>query len=165
MTLPSQLAWSAPPPALLLAQAEVPEAEAEAPAGPRWSSQCSSTTRNGPLECSVQQNAALNGRTVASVTIRIPPGQPPVLVMRVPSELNLQAGLKVQVDAGDTRTTEIETCDGTGCYGRMLLDDAAREALRAGSKLAVTFQTFANHRDVTIPFDLTGFAAEFDAIQ
>lgn len=150
----------------LVAQADATLApEPAAPVAPKWSAQCASVTRNAPPECSIQQNAALNGRPFASATVRLPAGQPAILVLRVPSEIDLHAGLTFQIDDAAPRTTGIETCDGTACYSRTLLDDATREAMRAGKNLSVTFRGFAAQRDVSIPFDLDGFAAGFDAIQ
>src|ERR1700704_4288319 len=78
-------------------------APASASPPPGWAARCSSASRDGPLECAMEQTAVLTktGQLIVLVSIRVPSDtRTPVALVQLPLGLNLSSGAKFQVDDG-----------------------------------------------------------------
>lgn len=155
-------------PAVALAQqAEEPVigGDAAAPAqgtGDAWASRCVSGTRQGPLECTLSQRAVTKqGQLVGSVTIQLPAGAAPVMIVSVPLGIFLGAGITYAIDANPPKALELQTCDRTACYAETGLPAELITAMQGGQKLNITFQNMQK-QPVTLPMSLIGFTAAFD---
>jgi invasion protein IalB len=140
---------------------------APAPAQPGWAARCSSTSRDAPLECAMEQNAILSktGQLVVLVNIRVPGDtRTPIALVQLPLGLNLQAGAKFQVDDGKSVDLPIQTCENRGCYASVPLSAESVNALRAGKQLKIIFQDLAKET-IAIPMPLNDFAAAYDKIK
>jgi invasion protein IalB len=145
-----------------------PPADA-APASPTpgWAVRCTSTSREAPLECAMEQTAVLSktGQLIVLVNIRVPSDtHAPVAMVQLPLGLNLPGGARLQVDDGKTADLQIQTCENRGCYAGAAIAPDLLAALKSGKQLKLSFQNLAKET-ITIPMPLTDFAAAYDKIK
>src|SRR5690349_11423715 len=84
-----------------------------------WSSNCSASARNLPLECAIEQRAFMHqsGQLVAVISIRVPSDtKKPVAMIHAPLGLFLPAGITVDVDGDMAQNYSFQTCNARGCY-------------------------------------------------
>ena len=146
-------------------QADTAPANAPAPAG--WAARCSSTSRDAPLECAIEQSAVLSktGQLIVLVNVRMPSDtHAPVALVQLPLGLNLPAGAKLQVDDGKAIDLQIQTCENRGCYASTPIAPELLAALKSGKQLKVSFQNLGKET-ITIPMPLADFAAAYDKIK
>lgn len=144
-----------------------PTAAAPAPAQPGWAARCSSASRDTPLECAMEQSAVLTktGQLAVLVNIRVPGDtRAPIVFVQLPLGLNLQAGVKLQVDEGRSFDLPILTCENRGCYASVPLSPDMLNAMKAGKQLKTIFQDMAKET-IAIPLPLTDFTATYDKIK
>jgi invasion protein IalB len=157
------------------AQAQVAPAPAPSPSGaaatppasPGWAVRCSSTSRDAPLECAIEQNAVLakTGQVIVLVVIRVPgDSRAPIAFVQLPLGLNLQMGAKFQVDEGKAIDLPIQTCENRGCYASVPVTPEMLAALKSGKQLRVSFQDLAKET-IAVPMPLNDFAASYDKIK
>lgn len=164
---PSKAAQTTAPPAAPAAPPAADAAPANAPASPGWAVRCSSTSRDAPLECAMEQNAVISktGQLVALVNIRVPSDtHTPVAFIQLPLGLNLPAGAKLQVDDGKSIDLQIQTCETRGCFANTPIVPEFLAALKSGKQLKISFQNLAKEA-ITIPMPLADFAAAYDKIK
>jgi invasion protein IalB len=146
-------------------QADTPPPNTPAPPG--WAARCSSSSRDAPLECAIEQTAVLSktGQLIVLVNIRVPSDtHAPVVLVQLPLGLNLPVGAKLQVDDGKPIDLQIQTCENRGCYASSPVAPDLLAALRSGKQLNVSFQNLAKET-MTIPMPLADFAAAYDKIK
>jgi invasion protein IalB len=137
------------------------------PAGAEWVSRCASEARQGTLECVVEQTAVLQktGQLVAAVSIRVPADtHQPSLAVQIPVGLFLPAGVTLQVDDKKAISLTLQTCDLKGCYAATPISPELLADLKAGKKLAVSFQNLTKE-NITVPLQLTNFNQAYQKIQ
>jgi invasion protein IalB len=142
-------------------------APANIPTPPGWAARCTSTSRNAPLECAVEQTAVLSktGQLIVLINIRVPTDtHTPVALVQLPLGLNLPDGAKLQVDDGKVTNLPIQTCEARGCYASTPIAPDLLAVLKSGKQLKVSFQNLAKET-ITIPMPLTDFAAADDKIK
>jgi invasion protein IalB len=158
-------AQMAPQPASTSApQADSPSANAPAPG---WIARCSSTGRDTPLECAVEQSAVLTktGQLLVLASIRVPGDtHAPIAFIQLPLGLNLPAGARLQVDDGKVVDLQVQTCEARGCYASTPIAPDLLAALKSGKQLKVSFQNLAKET-MTIPMPLADFAVAYDRIK
>jgi invasion protein IalB len=157
---------SAPRTAQTAAAAPADPAPAAAPA-PGWAARCSSTSRDAPLECAIEQTAILSktGQLLVLVNIRVPSDtHAPVAMVQLPLGLSLPSGAKFQVDDGKVTDLQIQTCENRGCYAGTPISSDLLAALKSGKQLKLSFQNLAKET-ITIPLPLADFAAAYDKIK
>ncbi|MCX5512302.1 invasion-associated locus B family protein [Kaistia algarum] len=133
---------------------------------PGWVSACSAPSRDGPLECRMEQRAVLKqtGQLVASVTIRVPADtKKPVLLVRVPLGLSLEAGVTLDVDGAKGRSLPLQTCDAGGCYAGSPLPADFLAALQKGNTLDLIFQNL-DKAPIKLQMPLAGFSDAYSRI-
>lgn len=161
---------NAPRAAQTAATPAAPQAEtapANAPAPPGWAARCTSTSRDAPLECAIEQTAVLSktGQLIVLVNIRVPSDtHAPVALVQLPLGLNLPVGAKLQVDDGKAIDLQIQTCENRGCYASTPIAPELLTALKSGKQLKVSFQNLAKET-MTIPMPLADFSAAYDKIK
>ena len=161
---PAAAAQPAPSPSPSAPQAEAP---ANAAAQPGWASRCTSTSRDAPLECAIEETAVLTktGQLIVLVNIRVTgEARTPVALVQLPLGLNLPGGAKLQVDDGRPVDLQIQTCENRGCYANVAVASDLLAALKSGRQLKVSFQNLAKET-ITIPMPLNDFAAAYDKIK
>lgn len=140
-----------------------------APATPEsnWITNCSSASRQGEPECSVQQSIVKTDtqQIVVLFSVRIPSEtRSPVMLIQLPLGLFLPAGITLQTDEAEPISLPVQTCDGAGCYASGPVSDELLDRLRLGTMLFVSFQNLSRARvDVSMP--LARFAAAYDAVK
>jgi invasion protein IalB len=142
-------------------------APANTPAPPGWVARCTSTSRDAPLECAVEQTAVLTktGQLIVLLNIRVAADtRQPIAIVQLPLGLNLPAGAKLQVDDGKVSDLQIQTCEQRGCYANSPIPAEMLAAMKSGKQLKVSFQNLAKE-SITIPMPLTDFAAAYDKIK
>jgi invasion protein IalB len=142
-------------------------APASAPAPPGWTARCTSTSRDAPLECAVEQTAVLTktGQLIVLINIRVASDtRTPIAAIQLPLGLNLPAGAKLQVDDGKTADLQIQTCEQRGCYANTPIPADMLAAMKSGKQLKVSFQNLGKET-ITIPMPLADFAANYDKIK
>jgi invasion protein IalB len=140
---------------------------AATPPASEWISRCASEARQGSLECMLEQTAVLSktGQLVAAVSVRVPADtHQPVMAVQVPNGLFLPAGVNLQIDEKKPLSLPLQTCDVKGCYAGMSISAELLADLKAGKKLAVTFQNLTKE-NITVPLQLTNFAQAYQKIQ
>ena len=126
-----------------------------------WVSQCASDSRGGVLQCSVKAEVgvAATGQLLASFTVNIPSDtHMPAMLVQVPLGLSLAEGVSLNVDGANSQTLPLQTCDTNGCYAGGPVAAKLLTALMGGKTLTIAFVGI-NKQAVTLPFNLTGFAA------
>jgi invasion protein IalB len=149
-----------------LAQAEVAAGNA-APPPPGWAARCTSTSRDAPLECVIEETAVLTktGQLIVLVNVRVPSDtHVPVALVQLPLGLNLPAGAKLQVDDGKIIDLQIQTCENRGCYANTQVSPELLAALKSGKQLKVSFQNLGKET-ITVPMPLADFAPAYDKIK
>jgi invasion protein IalB len=173
-TKPTVSRKPAPAPAPTPAPAAQPAAQAPpaapavpAPPPPEWVSHCASEGRQGALDCLVEQTAFLSktGQLVTAVVIRVPAEtRQPVMNIQVPVGLFIPAGIGLRIDDAKPVSLTLQTCDLKGCYAAAPVSPEMLAALKAGKELTITFQNLGKEA-ITVPLQLTGFAAAYQRIQ
>lgn len=161
---PPPAAQAAPARPAQAAQADAAPASAPAPG---WLARCTSTSRDAPLECAIEQTAVLTktGQLIVLINIRVPADtHTPVVAIQLPLGLNLPVGAKLQVDEGKTIDLQIQTCEQRGCYVNTPIPADMLAAMKTGKQLKVSFQNLAKET-IAIPMPLTDFAAAYDKIK
>lgn len=132
-----------------------------------WITNCSSASRQGVPECSVEQSIVKTDtlQIVVLFSVRIPADtRSPVMLIQVPLGLFLPAGVQMQTDEDPPMDLPVQTCDAAGCYvsGPVSADLLAQ--LRRGKTLRVSFQDLSRTRiDVSMP--LARFSAAYDSVR
>jgi invasion protein IalB len=173
-TRPTLSQKPAPPPAPPAAPAAQPAVQGPpaapavpAPPPPEWVSRCASEGRQDALDCLVEQTAFLSktGQLVTAVAIRVPAEtRQPIMNIQVPVGLFLPAGIGLRIDDGKPLSLALQTCDLKGCYAATPVSPEMLAALKAGKELTITFQNLTKEA-ITVPLQLTGFAAAYQRIQ
>jgi invasion protein IalB len=130
-------------------------------------SRCASDSRQGVLECAVEQVVYLQktGQLVAAVTIRVPADtHQPAMAVQVPVGLFLPAGVTLKIDEGKPLALALQTCDLKGCYAATQVSPEMLAALKTGKTLTITFQNLTKE-NIGIPLQLTDFAQAYQKIQ
>lgn len=132
-----------------------------------WVTQCGSKTRQGAIECSVQQSVIKTDtrQVVTMFSVRIPADtRAPVMLIQLPLGLFLPAGVELQVDDNKALPLALQTCDAAGCYAGSSLSTELSEQLKRGKTLRVSFKDLSQNK-IDIPMPLAGFAAAYDTIK
>lgn len=140
---------------------------APASQAPNWIVRCTSTSRQAPLECSIEQQALVQatGQQVSLVSIRVPGDtRQPVMMVQLPLGLFLPAGLTLQVDDTKSQNIAIQSCDQRACYVGLAVTPDMLENLKKGQKLNLAIQSM-NRESITISHPLSDFATQYQKIQ
>lgn len=132
-----------------------------------WQTRCSAKDRKAALECVVEASAVLNnnGQRLTDFSIRVPePKAAPVMLLGVPLEVSLAAGVNVKVDEGKLFSYPLQTCNNDGCFIGNKLDQDLLKAMLKGSNLAISFKDTAQN-DIRLTLPLNGFSDAFTAIK
>ena len=158
--------------AAALLSAAAPAFAEDAPAqparpAPSWGASCESASRNAPLSCAMEQRAFISGsgQLVAAMSVRVPGDtRKPVLLIRLPLGLSIEAGVTVSVDGADGSKFPLQTCDASGCYASAALPEALGTALARGQTVDLIFAGL-DKRPLKVSLPLTGFAAAYASIK
>ena len=147
-------------------QSEAPAANVPTPPVPNWASRCTSSSRNAPLECAIEERALTNtNQLIVLVNIRVTGDtRSPDAVVQLPLGLNLPGGARLQIDDGKLIDLPIQTCEDRGCYANTQISPDLLVALKSGKQLKVSFQNLAKET-ITTPVPLADFAAAYDKIK
>lgn len=151
-------------------QADEPEsaaAEEENTQGPPWDTSCSQASREAEPNCEMSQIVIVpeSRQVLLRVEISVPGDRSRTrMVLQLPHGLYLPAGIRLAIDGEEWQETQIQTCDGNGCYAGVEIDEDAVARLQAGAQLTVVFQSLARE-DVTVPVDLNGFTDAYARIR
>ncbi len=132
-----------------------------------WIAQCVGQSREGQLDCSLDRSISLKetGQQLAKISLRVPgESRAPAMLIQIPHGLFLPAGLEIQIDDGDGRRLNLETCDANGCYTATDLTAEALDEMIKGLDLKLTFQNLANDT-ITVSMPLTGFTDAYNKVK
>ena len=86
------------------------------------------------------------------------------MVVQLPQNLFLPAGLALRVDDGKPLQLTLQTCDARGCYAGTAVSDELLGSLKKGAKLHLGIQTVRREKiDIIVP--LKGFTAGYRKIK
>jgi invasion protein IalB len=139
----------------------------QAPARPAWNAVCTSASRQGEVDCAMEQTAVLTqtGQLVTKVVVRVPGStRAPLILLQLPMGLYLPGGIGVEVDDNKPEQFSLQTCDAHGCYGGGPLSKELLGALEHGSRLTVTFQNPAQEK-IKVPMAIGNFAEAYTRIK
>src|SRR5688572_30665888 len=111
-----------------------------------WVTQCGAKTRQGALDCSVQQTIIKTdtGQMVAQVSVRIPADtRAPVMMVHLPLGLFLPGGVQLQVDQNTVVDLPLQTCDANGCYAGTPVAVDLLGQLQKGRSLRIGFKNLS----------------------
>jgi invasion protein IalB len=132
-----------------------------------WITSCSSTERNAPLNCLLEQRIIVKetGQLVVKLTVRIDGvSRKPALLIQAPLGLNLAAGIIIRVDDGKPEKLDLQMCDASGCYAGSPISNELLALLTSGTKVNFTFQNLAK-KDLNFEMPLTSFSAAFQKVK
>jgi invasion protein IalB len=92
------------------------------------------------------------------------PGAGPLAILTAPLGVQLEEGLLLQIDGGETIRLPFKICAPGGCIAPRPLDQSHLSELKRGVKLLVGFYNTAGEL-VAVPVSLKGFTAAYDALQ
>lgn len=139
---------------------------AEAGKGPGWAVNCKGNAPDNSLTCTMSQKivARQTGRLIANVTFLVPgQGDEPSLLLQLPFNLYLPAGVNYQIDNNTLRHLDIRMCSRNGCFARGPIPAELLTAFRNGKQMTITYKNSAE-KDVKVPVSLDGFAFAHDKI-
>lgn len=118
--------------------------------------------------CDMEQLTQVQGRTgpLSRVAVAHPVrGQPVKLIIQLPVNVSLPAGVKLQLGDKDPGTvTPFLRCVPAGCFTDVEIKDDLMKKFRAMSEAGkIAFKDAAEH-DVVIPLSFKGFGQAFDAL-
>ena len=85
-------------------------------------------------------------------------------IMMLPLGLNLQSGVVMQADGGESTPLTIQTCTNDGCRSVAPVSNELLWGLRQGKRLKVGFVPFGGTQTVVVEASLTGFTAAYKAL-
>jgi len=132
-----------------------------------WTVQCSSVSRNQPLNCRMEQRAIVTetGQLLIKVTVVVPATtRKPVLTIQGPIGAYLPGGIALDVDGQNASKLNYETCDRNGCYATVEMSDTLLQAMFAGQALNIEVQSL-NRQPIKVPMSLIGFTAAYRNIE
>lgn len=127
-----------------------------------WIVSCSSLT--GKFTCNTTQRLTVKktGQTLISLRIQtVAKDKPPVMAVHLPHGIYLPEGVKFQVDKKLTVKAKIRTCDRSGCYTTIPINDKLMAAIKKGKSLYTIFQNLRK-KNVAIEASLIGFTKAFE---
>ena len=140
-----------------------------------WVAQCTSAGRDAPADCALEQRLVVTesdnqlgvhaGDVLGAVKIRVP-AEPrkATMMLQVPPNLFLPAGVTLRVDDGRALQLPLQTCDARGCYAGLPVSADLLESLKKGSRLHLAIQTVRRDKiDIIVP--LKGFTAGYQKIK
>lgn len=101
--------------------------------------------RSGRTEiCSLRQLVAPKEnpkQPIMAVAIgRLTPDRKMAMVIKLPTQINREAGIGFRIDGGDVMAIPIQGCDAGSCTVAIALDDALLKQLRAGNEALIAFR-------------------------
>jgi invasion protein IalB len=143
------------------AAAPAPQPTAAQPTSPtptetgRWSSRCTGEGRTGVLDCLVDSVVPIPGtpNLFLNVSLQVRPGkQRPMLRIVTPLAVQLEPGVSIKFDDGQSRRLPFEYCEQRGCIAGSELPPEMIDALKQGVRMTASFQTAAQQSfDLVIP--------------
>jgi invasion protein IalB len=140
------------------------------PGGPpesNWITRCSGVTRNGSVDCSMEQTYIKpeTRQPIALFSVRIPKEtRAPATMIQLPLGLYLPAGVEMQIDQDQVVALPLQMCDTGGCYAGTPLSTELAGRLQMGKTLRLRFENVAREKiDALMP--LAGFASAFSTIK
>lgn len=132
-----------------------------------WNTSCVADGRNAPMTCTMEQQIIVRetGQRLARLSISKTPGGTGFgsMLLQVPLGISIVDSLTMQIDDVAPVTVPIQTCDAAGCYAGQLIDDKQISALRAGSKLVLSFFDLQKQK-IAAGFTLAGFTTAYSKI-
>lgn len=139
--LAALLAASGPAAAQQRGQQQAPAA-AQAQAFGSWVRACERTGRTET--CSLRQLVAPKenpNQPIMAVAIgRLTSDRKMAMVIKLPTQINREAGIGFRIDEGQVMAVPIQGCDAGSCTAAITLDDGLLKQLRAGSQALVAFR-------------------------
>jgi len=154
-------------PGQAMAQEDDAAAEAEAPQGIPWDTSCTQLARADEPDCEMSQIVIVpqSRQVLLRIEIEVPgDGSGTRMVLRLPHGLYLPDGVTLDVDESAWRDTEVQTCDGQGCYAFFPLDEDGLRRLRRGNELGVSVRSLSRE-PMRIPVNLEGFTEAYGKIR
>jgi invasion protein IalB len=132
-----------------------------------WTVQCE-LNAGPPAQklCEVVQVGQTQGQTVSRVAIgRVTKSEPFKIVVQLPVNLWLPAGVKIQLDDKDPGlAAPFRRCVPAGCFADVEIKDDMVKRLRAATGSGkISFKNSAQ-QDASVPLSFKGFAQAFDAL-
>lgn len=134
-----------------------------------WNVGCQPAQQGKKMLCEASKRVLLaKGRSLLLAVYVTPTGKGKgteayMLRYQLPHGLNLTAGVKVQVDKGDTMTPVIVTSSQAGVFARSAMTDKVLSTLKKGSTMTVAFSGL-NGSQLSVPVSLQGFSAVYDKL-
>lgn len=163
----AQSQTSAKPAASSASSASSSAVAAKAVEGPGWAVLCTASGRSAPATCIAEQKivARETGQLISAIAVRVPGDtRKPVLVVQVPFGLLMSAGIKLQIDQGQSLDLAVETCESSGCYAVVQPTDGFLKAMAAGQKIDVK-ATSVSKEPFVATHALSGFQMAMQNIQ
>lgn len=130
-----------------------------------WLKLCSTEPQSKKQVCVIAKDLRLDtagGQPIASVAIREFPGESRrILMLAVPVGMQIQPGLRVQIDNGKQEQAKYSICFQNACFAEMVASDQFVSSLKKGSQL--TLVTINQQgQPIAFPVSLKNFAKVYD---
>jgi invasion protein IalB len=132
-----------------------------------WQHKCEVYGGNKDERCYILYSAVMpdtNTRILQMAVAFEGPKQGPMAILTAPLGVQLEEGLLLQVDGGETIRLPFKICAPGGCIAPRPLSADNIAELKRGGKLLVGFYNTAGEL-VAVPVSLNGFTAAFEALQ
>lgn len=137
----------------------------EAPSRLPWIVNCASN--GAAVNCVTSQRLFLqkSRQLLLGITVRVPEkSKTGVMMVQLPHNLHLPAGISLKVDEGSDVKQTIQTCNVQGCFSGMKIDSSLLKGMQTGKTIFITFKN-QNKKDVKIGVPLKGFAEAYQKIK
>lgn len=115
-------------------------------------------------KCRMAQSLVTGETADPVLVVRVFPEPQPLMLASVPLNVFLKPGLSMQIDSKRAETYGFEICNEEGCHVGVPLDADKLSALKRGLFARFTYRD-ATGLDITLPVDLSGFTASWEALQ
>jgi invasion protein IalB len=132
-----------------------------------WATKCTSVGRKEALDCSVEQTVILTKtrQFLLSVVVRVPPEtRQPGMMIHLPLDLFLPAGVMLQLEGQKPQQLQVQTCDSKGCYVGTAVSSGMLAAMKQSERLTIIFEDLPKNK-ISVPVPLKGFAEAYQKIQ
>ncbi len=135
--------------------------EEKKPDGSSWVVSCTGTGATKAMRCELFQQVVVSETNQRLLRLTMLPqanGGQDVLSLAMPHGLNLQQGVRLQIDEAEPVTLPFTQSDQGGVYSISLMAPEMVTALKKGNSLKVLFDTLEG-KTVTVTMSLIGFSA------
>ena len=102
-----------------------------------------------------------NGKLLLRIAVVAKPNR---MVLQLPHGLNIQSGVRFQIDKNPARIVPFVTSTQKGIFAKTAISDQLLQSLRTGKNISITLSVLGG-KNIVVPVSLAGFDIAFDKLK